>query len=89
MGVFVLMVAGLIVALTNENFAVTRELTTVRGLQRVAEEDVRRASQLEGTNIFRIQTGQVAKNVKAVARRCRGERARVAAGADRDRRPGV
>jgi cell division septal protein FtsQ len=64
MGVFVMMVAGLIVALTNENFAVTRELTTVRGLQRVAEDDVRRASQLEGTNIFRVQPGQVAKNVK-------------------------
>ncbi len=64
MGVFVALVAGLTVALTNENFAVTRELTTVRGLHRVAEEDVRRASQLEGTNIFRIQPGQVAKNVK-------------------------
>ena len=64
MGVFVAMVAGLIVALTNESFAVTRELTTVRGLQRVAEDDVRRASQLEGTNIFRVQPGQVAKNVK-------------------------
>src|SRR5512137_362845 len=64
MGVFMLIVAGLVVALTNENFAVTRELTTVRGLHRVAEEDVRRASQLEGTNIFRIQPSQVAKNVK-------------------------
>jgi len=29
-GAFVVMVAGLIVALTNENFAVTRELTTIR-----------------------------------------------------------
>ena len=62
--VLVLMVAGLVVALTNENFAITRELTTIRGLQRVAEEDVRRASQLDGTNIFRVQPGQVAKNVK-------------------------
>jgi cell division septal protein FtsQ len=52
------------VVLTNENFAVTGELTTVRGLQRVAEDDVRRASQLEGMNIFRVQPGQVAKNVK-------------------------
>jgi len=66
MGVFVTMVAGLVVALTNENFAVTRELTTIRGLQRVAEDDVRRASQLEGINIFRVQPGQVAKNVKQV-----------------------
>jgi cell division septal protein FtsQ len=63
-GVFVAMVAGLFVALTNENFAVTRELTTIRGLQRVAEDDVRRASQLEGMNIFTIQPGQVAKQVK-------------------------
>ena len=63
-GVFAVMVAGLIVALTNENFAVTRELTTIRGLKRVAEDDVRRASQLEGTNIFRVQPDQVAKNVK-------------------------
>jgi cell division septal protein FtsQ len=63
MGVFVVMVAGLIAALTNENFAVTRELTTIRGLQRVAEEDVRRASQLEGTNIFQVQPGQIAKKV--------------------------
>jgi cell division septal protein FtsQ len=63
-GVFMALVAGLTVALTNENFAVTRELTTVRGLHRVAEEDVRRASKLEGTNIFRVQPGQAAKNVK-------------------------
>jgi cell division septal protein FtsQ len=63
MGVLTVMVAGLIVALTNENLAVTRDLTTIRGLQRVAEDDVRRASQLEGTDIFRVQPGQVAKNV--------------------------
>ncbi len=66
MGASLAIVAGLVVALTNENFAVTRELTTVRGLQRVAEEDVRQASRLDGLNIFRVEPQQVTKNVKQV-----------------------
>jgi cell division septal protein FtsQ len=65
-GVCVAMIVGLAVVLTNDNFTVTRELTTIRGLERVAEDDVRRASQLEGTNIFRVRPGQVAKAIKQV-----------------------
>ena len=68
MGVFVLIVAGLIVALTNENFAVTRWLTTRSGPEHVARQKCAGPVSSKGRTFFRIQPGQVAKNVKQLPR---------------------